>query len=276
MKVGIVGLGLIGGSFAKAYHKAGHTVIAADTDDSILKFAIIDGIVSEKLTDKNVGTCDLVLICTYPEAAAEYMETNGKYIGGRPVVIDCCGIKKEVVSRGMAAAKKYGFTFAGGHPMAGTQYSGYKYSKENMFVRAPMVIVPPVYDDVAILNRIKELLTPAGFSRITVTTANEHDEIIAYTSQLAHVVSNAFVKSPTVKKHTGVSAGSYNDLTRVARLNPEMWAELFMANKDNLIFEIKNLIENLNSYKDALESSDTEKLIDLLEQGSRIKKEVDG
>ncbi len=160
--------------------------------------------------------------------------------------------------------------------MAGTQYSGYKYSKENMFVRAPMVIVPPVYDDVAILNRIKELLTPAGFSRITVTTADEHDEIIAYTSQLAHVVSNAFVKSPTVKKHTGVSAGSYNDLTRVARLNPEMWAELFMANKDNLIFEIKNLIENLNSYKDALESSDTEKLIDLLEQGSRIKKEVDG
>ena len=160
--------------------------------------------------------------------------------------------------------------------MAGTQYSGYKYAKATLYHNAPMVIVPPRFDDIFLLGRIKELLSPAGFSRFSVTTAEEHDEMIAFTSQLAHVVSNAYVKSPTARKHHGFSAGSYKDLTRVAWLNAPMWAELFMENKDNLLTEINSIIESLSAYRDAMETDNTEKLTALLQDGKRIKEEIDG
>ena len=173
-------------------------------------------------------------------------------------------------------AEKYGFTFVGGHPMAGTQYSGYKYALVDMYKDQPMVIVPPRYDDIFLLDRVKELLSPAGFSHFSVTTADAHDKMIAFTSQLAHVVSSSYVKSPTARLHHGFSAGSYKDLTRVARLNPTMWAELFLENKDNLIYEVDTLISHLTACRDAMEQDDKEKLIDLLEEGRRIKVEIDG
>ena len=160
--------------------------------------------------------------------------------------------------------------------MAGTQYSGFKYAKETLFKGAPMVIVPPEYDDIVLLDRIKELLAPAGFRKITVTTAEKHDEMIAFTSQLAHVVSNAYVKSPTALKHKGFSAGSYKDMTRVAWLNPQMWAELFLDNKDYLIKEIDLLIDNLSEYREAIKKDDREGLVKLLDDGKKRKEEVDG
>ena len=276
MLVGVVGLGLIGGSFAKAYKKAGHTVLAYDTDERMLDFSIISGVVEGRLTDDQLPQCDLILVCTYPQAAIDFLLEKGKIIGKKPVVVDSCGTKLVVVDRCMQIAGEYGFTYVGGHPMAGTQFSGFKNSKEDMFVGAPMVIVPPVYDDVVFLDRVKELLKPAGFRSITVTTAEKHDEIIAFTSQLAHIVSNAYIKSPTAKKHKGVSAGSYKDMTRVAWLNPEMWAELFLDNKDNLIGELNVLIDNLQEYKDAIENDDRDKLVKLLDDGRRLKEEVDG
>lgn len=276
MLVGVVGLGLIGGSFAKAYNKEGHEVVAFDTDESILSFAKLSGVISGDLNEKNIPECDLVLICTYPAAALEYMEKNGALIGKKPVVIDCCGTKGVIVEKGMKIAKKYGFTYVGGHPMAGTQYSGYKYSKENMYKGAPMVIVPPKYDDIIFLENVKKLLSPAGFGRITVTTAKEHDEMIAYTSQLAHVVSNAYVKSPTVRSHKGFSAGSYKDMTRVAWLNPGMWTELFFENKENLLKELDIFIDSLNEYKSALINDDREYMEKLLNDGRNIKEEIDG
>ncbi len=145
-----------------------------------------------------------------------------------------------------------------------------------MFVNAPMVIVPPDFDDIKLLSRIKELLKPTGIGRITVTTAEKHDEMIAFTSQLAHVVSNAYIKSPTAMAHKGFSAGSYKDMTRVAWLNPEMWAELFIDNKDNLEKELDLIINSLSEYKQAIHDSDSERLIKLLADGKRLKEEVDG
>lgn len=276
MIVGVVGLGLIGGSFAKAYAKDGHTVFAYDIDNSILKFSILSGTVTGELTEDKLSACDLILVCTYPQAAIEYLKKVGPSIGEKPVVIDCCGTKRQVVENCMKIADEYGFTFVGGHPMAGTQFSGYKYSRDNLFVRAPMVIVPPRYDDVVFLDRIKQLLSPAGFGRITVTTAEIHDEKIAYTSQLAHIVSNAYIKSPTARGHKGVSAGSYKDLTRVAWLNPQMWTELCLENRDCLLKEIDILIENLGQYREAIENNDKEELIKIFAEGKAIKEEVDG
>jgi len=175
-----------------------------------------------------------------------------------------------------AIAKEYGFTFVGGHPMAGTHNSGFKYARETMFDGAPMILVPPVFDDIALLDRVRRALSPARFGRISAITARDHDRRIAFTSQMAHVVSNAFIKSPTSRSHDGFSAGSYKDMTRVAWLNPSMWAELFMENRDNLLFEIDTFIAEMQKYRDALADEDTEGLMALLDEGRRIKEEVDG
>ncbi|MCR5727439.1 MAG: prephenate dehydrogenase/arogenate dehydrogenase family protein [Lachnospiraceae bacterium] len=276
MTVGVVGLGLIGGSFAKAYHTAGEKVLARELDKSVLSFAELSDDVDGELTKENIKDCDLILICVYPQAVIDFLKEFGPSIGKHPVVIDCCGTKRVPMTEGMKIAEKYGFLYVGGHPMAGTQYSGFKYAKENMFKGAPMVIVPPEYDNIMLLDRIKELLAPAGFRKITVTTAEKHDEMIAFTSQLAHVVSNAYVKSPTATKHKGFSAGSYKDMTRVAWLNPQMWAELFLDNRDYLINEIDLLIRNLTEYRDAIEKGDRERLVKILDDGKKRKEEVDG
>ena len=276
MTVGVVGLGLIGGSFAKAYHAAGERVLAWNRTASVLDFAMLDGGVDGELSESNIGTCDLILVTLYPAAAIAYLERMGPYIGKKPLVIDCCGTKRVVCSACFPLAEKFGFTYMGGHPMAGTHNSGYKYARANLYRGAPMVLVPPVFDDIDLLDRARELLLPAGFGHISVTTAEEHDEMIAFTSQLAHVVSNAYIKSPTASRHKGFSAGSYKDMTRVAWLNPDMWAELFLENRDCLIAELDGLIASLGEYRTAMENGDRETLVELLDAGRRRKEEVDG
>ena len=276
MTVGIVGLGLIGGSFAKAYHAAGERVLAWNRTRSVLDFAVLNGDVDGELNEGTIAGCDLILITLYPAAAIEYLERMGPVIGPKPLVIDCCGTKRMICEAAFPLAQRCGFTFIGGHPMAGRQYSGYKYALETLYQGAQMVLVPPVFDDIELLGRAKELLAPAGFGHITVTTAEKHDVMIAFTSQLAHVVSNAYIKSPTASLHHGFFAGSYKDMTRVAWLNPYMWAELFLENRDNLIAELDGLIDCLGSYRVAMEAGDRETLTALLEEGRRLKEEVDG
>lgn len=276
MTVGIVGLGLIGGSFAKVYKEAGHRVLAWNRSQSVLDFALMAGDADAALTEENLSDCDLVLLCVYPQAAIDWLTAFAPHVGKKPVVIDCCGTKRVVCAACFALAERYGFTYLGGHPMAGTHNSGLKYARANLYHGAPMVIVPPVFDDIELLDRVKTLLAPAGFGRFSVTTAEKHDAMIAFTSQMAHVVSNAYVKSPAAASHKGFSAGSYKDLTRVAWLNAPMWAELFMENKDYLLEELSTLIDNLTAYKTAMEKDDQAELTRLLEDGKRRKEEVDG
>lgn len=276
MRVGVVGLGLIGGSFAKAYHQAGHEVLAWNRSRSVLDFAMMSGAVDGELNEENISACDLVLVTLYPQAAIDYLDRMGRHIGKKPMVLDCCGTKRVVCEACFKIAARDGFLYLGGHPMAGTHHSGFKYARADMYVGAPMVIVPPVYDDITLLDRAKALLSPAGFESYSVTTAEKHDEMIAFTSQLAHVVSNAYIKSPTAGLHKGFSAGSYKDMTRVAWLNAPMWAELFMENRDYLCRELDGIITELVRYKAAMEDGDMEKLTELLEDGKRKKEEVDG
>lgn len=276
MNVGIVGLGLIGGSFAWAYHNGGHQVLAFNRTRSVLDFALLSGAVDGELTEENIADCDLVLVTLYPEAAIAYIERMGPYFGQKPLVIDCCGTKRAVCAACFPLAERYGFTYLGGHPMAGTHNSGFKYARGDLYHGAPMVIVPPRFDDIDLLGRVKELLSPAGFGSISVTTAEKHDRMIAFTSQMAHVVSNAYIKSPTARVHKGFSAGSYKDMTRVAWLNPPMWAELFMENKDCLLQELDIFIASLQQYRKAMEENDLPELTRLLDEGRRLKEEVDG
>lgn len=276
MTVGILGLGLIGGSLARCYSLRGHRVFAADKDESMLSFAMLCGAVEGKLDDDSIGLCNLILLAIYPSGSASWLEENGHRISGSTLVIDCCGVKTEICKRCFPVAEKFGFTFVGGHPMAGSQFSGFKYSRSDLFEGQPMVLVPPRFDDITLLERVKESLEPCHFGSISVTTAEKHDAQIAFTSQMPHILSNAFIKSPTARTHKGFSAGSYRDLTRVAWLNPGMWAELFLDNRENVLFELDTYLASLQKYRTAIAENDTQTLTALLLEGKRCKEEVDG
>ena len=276
MTVGILGLGLIGGSLARAYALTGHSVYAADRDESILAFAQLAGAVEAPLTPENLPDCDLILLAIYPEGSANWLAENARHISPNALVLDCCGVKQEICEACFPLAEQFGFTFLGGHPMAGTQFSGFKHSRADLFQGAPMVLVPPRFDDMDLLDRAKRALAPCGFGSFSVTTARDHDRMIAFTSQMPHIVSNAFIKSPTALEHRGFSAGSYRDLTRVAWLNPGMWAELFLENREFVLTELDTLLASLTAYRDALEEENKDVLMALLTEGKERKELVDG
>ncbi len=281
MTIGIVGLGLIGASFAKAYKEAGWKVLVHDTDSSAVLMGKISGFVDDELLEEGkegscLKDCDLVLICVYPQGTIDYVKKNARLFKKGGLVMDSGGVKRVVCDECFKIAEENGFVFIGAHPMAGNKYSGLKHSRASLFKGAPLVVVPPKFDDMRILDRVKEIMAPAQFGSFCLSHADKHDKQIAFTSQLAHVVSNAYVKSPTATEHHGFSAGSYKDLTRVACLNSSMWAELFLENKDNLINEIDSLITELSKYKDAMIKDDRARLEQLLEDGSKRKTELDG
>lgn len=277
-RVGIISLGLMGGSFAKAFAAAGIEVYGRDISEDVLEMAEIETIKGE-LTDEIVPTCELIVLAGYPKVAISELKRIAPLVSPGAIVMDTGGVKKVICDACFPVAENYPFTFVGCHPMAGTQYSGFAHARANMFHGAPLVIVPPKMDDferLDLLERMKQLLAPLGFATFALTTAKRHDEIIAFTSQLAHVVSNAYVKSPEAKVHKGFSAGSYKDLTRVARLNPDMWTELFLEDADNLSREIGCLIGHLQEYKDAIDARDSKHLRELLADGDRRKREIEG
>lgn len=276
MIIGIVGLGLIGGSMAKAYSAANHTVLAWNRNRTILDFSIMEGAVTAMLDEHNIRACDLILVSLPPLASIQWIRDHADQFDPHTLVVDLCGTKQVVCDAIFPLAKAKGFRFVGGHPMAGTQFSGYECAFGTLFVGAPMVLVPADTEDYTLLDDCKRLLAPAGFGSFSVTTAEEHDRIIAYTSQLCHVVSNAYVKSPTAKSHWGFSAGSYKDLTRVAWLNADMWSELMLENRDPMLREMDTLLENLQAYRDAIADNDRATLRKLLQEGRDIKEEVDG
>ncbi len=276
-RYGVVGLGLMGGSFAKAFAAAGHEVYAWNRTHSTLELAEIE-VVDGELTDDVIPTCELIVLAGYPQSAVDWLTEKADLVSPGAIVIDTVGVKRMICEECEGLCEGKPFTFVGCHPMAGTQYSGFAHSRATMFKGAPMVVVPPQMDEfdrLDVLERLKELLAPCGFGSFTYATAEEHDRNIAYTSQLAHVVSNAYVKSPRAQVHRGFSAGSYKDLTRVARLNAPMWTELFLDNADNLSEEIGTLIDNLQAYKDAIDNNDAETLEALLAEGDRLKKEAE-
>ncbi|MGI5985662.1 MAG: prephenate dehydrogenase [Clostridiales bacterium] len=276
MKIGIAGLGLIGGSLAKAYKRNKDiSVFGYDADRQITDIAKISGAIDGELEGETIKECDCIFIALYPEAAAAYLTSIASQVSPGTFVIDCCGTKRMICEIGFGLAEKFGFTFVGGHPMAGTHRSGFKSSTADLFEGSCMIVVPNAYDDIALLDQIKKTLLPAGFSRISVTTAEKHDKIIAFTSQMAHIISNAYIKSPTAGEHKGFSAGSYRDLTRVACLNPDMWTSLFLENRDNIINELDTFIASMQQYRDAVASGDAALLRRLLEDGKTRKEEVD-
>ena len=228
------------------------------------------------MTKEDLSVCDLIIVSLYPEATVKYIKENATLFKKGAIVMDISGVKRYVCDALYEIAKENGFVFIGAHPMAGLHLSGFEHSTAKIFNNSSMILTP--YEDTAWghINTIKELFLSIGFTNIQMSTPDEHDKIIAFTSQLAHVVSNAYVKSPNALIHKGFSAGSYKDLTRVAYLNENMWSELFLENRDNLINEIDSIVNNLVQYKEAMENNDRERLSELLRDGKLLKEQIDG
>ena len=276
MEIGIVGLGLIGGSLAKAISQnTDHTVYGTDLSEQVVRKAVLVDAIEQPLTDELLPQCDIVIVALYPQATIDYVKEHAHLFRKESIVVDCGGIKKLVCDTLIPLAEDHGFLFVGGHPMAGLEHSGFTYAKKSLFNNASMIFTP-TKGPIESMEKLKELFTSIGFTNIEISTAEEHDRKIAFTSQLAHVVSNAYIKSPTALEHTGFSAGSYKDLTRVAKLNEVMWTELFLENADNLAAEIDTLIGNLQQYSTAIRERDAKTLCALLKDGREKKALIDG
>ena len=277
MNVGIVGLGLIGGSMAKSIKvRTAHTVWGIDLDAETMTLSRLSGAIDGALTAENLPLCDLVLVAIRPAAAIRWVGDNAKLIQKTAILVDLCGVKRNVCEQLAPIAKANGFAYIGGHPMAGRERGGFVHSSEELFTGASMILTPDQNTDMRMLETLKAFFTDIGFAGLTFSTPEEHDRIIAYTSQLAHLVSSAYVKSPEAQRRRGFSAGSFRDMTRVAHLDEAMWTELFLDDADYLTEQLTILIDHLNEYREALSAHDAEKLQALLKDGREKKATAGG
>ncbi|MDD4311998.1 MAG: prephenate dehydrogenase/arogenate dehydrogenase family protein [Eubacteriales bacterium] len=277
MNVGIVGLGLIGGSMAKSIKvRTAHTVWGIDLDAETMTLARLSGAIDGALTEENLPQCDLVLVAIRPAAAVRWVRDNAKCIRKSAILVDLCGVKRKVCEQLAPIAKEHGFAYIGGHPMAGRERGGFVSSGEELFTGASMILTPDQSTDMRMLETLKAFFTDIGFAGLTFSTPEEHDRIIAYTSQLAHLVSSAYVKSPEAQRRRGFSAGSFRDMTRVAHLDEAMWTELFLDDADYLTEQLEILIDHLNEYREALAARDAERLQTLLKDGREKKATAGG
>ena len=276
MKIGIAGLGLMGGSLGRALvKKTEHTVYALDRDgEAMLKGGMLEAY-HEELTDKNACELDVLVLAVLPSAMEGIAERFLPLMKSGATVTDLAGVKRPVVNLMKEWAKRRpDLGFAGGHPMAGREFSGVAHSTAGLYENSSVLIVP-VSAELEQLAALKKMYVAVGAEGVVITDADTHDEMIAYTSQLAHVVSSAYVKSPSADKHYGYSAGSFRDMTRVARMNASMWTELMRENADNLSREVRSMAVRLTEYADALDSGDDGALYRLLEAGNEKKLSVE-
>ena len=277
MNVGIVGLGLIGGSMAKSTKaRTGHTVWGTDLDKETMTMARMCGAIDAPLTEENLPQCDLILVAIRPGAAVEWVRTHAHLIAPSAILVDLCGVKRTVVSAITPIARERGFAYIGGHPMAGRERGGFTASSEDLYVGASMILTPDQRTDMQLRETLKAFFLDLGFAGLTFSDPAEHDRIIAFTSQLAHIVSSAYIKSPEAQRRRGFSAGSFQDMTRVARLDEDMWTELFLDDADYLTTELDELIVHLREYADAIRARDAQALHALLRDGREKKASAGG
>lgn len=275
MNIGVVGLGLIGGSLAKtAKLHLDATVFGCDLNQQTMMQAALLGAIDGELTEDNLRQCDVVLVALYPQAIVTWVKEHASFFKDDALVIDCGGVKEVICRELEPLAEGKTWHFIGGHPMAGREFSGFKYAKDDLFDKASMILTPKGDEDLPVLQRARDFFMDMGFRRVQFTTAKTHDEMIAYTSQLAHIVSSAYVKCPLAQKHKGFSAGSFADMTRVARLAEDMWTELFFDNRDALLPEVDGLVQRLTQYRDALRDNDHETMRALLREGREVKEQL--
>ena len=271
MNIAIVGLGVIGGSLAKAFTKyTDHTVMGINRTPETAQKALEDGAIHKIASKEDLKDADVVFMCTYPHHIAKYVEENGECFKKGCIVTDVCGIKTEICSLLPDICRRYGLEFIGSHPMAGKEQFTYAAAEAELFEGASYIIVPCGASESSV-ETIKKIAMELKFGMTCVTTAEEHDRMIAFTSQIPHVLACSYVLSPCCPKHVGFSAGSYRDVSRVANINETLWTDLFLSNKKPLITEINILIDNLSMMRDAIDENDPDKLREMLKASRLIK-----
>jgi prephenate dehydrogenase len=276
MKIGIVGLGLIGGSLAKAVKlHTKHEILGYDISEEEMRRAELTEAIDGRLTEATLPECDIVLVALYPQAIVNYIQENADRFKAGALVIDCGGVKQSVTDELAETVTGRPWHFIGGHPMAGREYSGFRHAQDDLFEQASMILTPDESISLDVRSFAKDFFLSIGFGRVVFTTPEVHDEMIAYTSQLAHIISNVYIRSDLAMKHKGFSANSFQDMTRVARLNAQMWTELFLLNKEPLTAELDGLIARLSSVRDAIAAGDEARLTKLLNEGHERKELLD-
>ena len=274
MKIAIVGLGIIGGSYCKAIKSyTNHYVIGLNRTQSVAQKALTAGAIDEIGTPESLGEADIIIVALYPQACISFLRDNGKYIKKGAIVTDASGIKRAICPQIKALAEEFGFVFVGSHPMSGKEKNGFDVSDSDLFMGASFLITPCGAEQSAV-NTLASLARSIGFGTIKITTPEEHDRMIAFTSQLPHVLACSYVLSPSCPHHKGFSAGSYRDVSRVANINAKLWSELFLENKEPLVEELDILIENISHILDAIKDEDKERLYELLEKGHQVKQQL--
>lgn len=274
MNIAVIGLGLIGGSICKAL-KANtfHHIMGIDTNKETIKKALECGAIDEEIDESRLNEANLTIVALYPIPTVEVIKKNADNFRKGSIVIDVCGVKSYIVDACTPVLDERGVIFIGTHPMAGTENSGFDYATADLFKKASYIITPSENTPQIAIDLVSTLGACMGFGQVVVATPQQHDINIAYTSQLAHVVSNAYVKSPSLFRADGFSAGSFLDLTRVAKLNEEMWSSLFLCNKNALLDEINCIMNSLAEYRDAMENDDIDTLREILKIGRERKEE---
>ena len=275
MKIAIVGLGLIGGSLAKAIKKnTDDTVYGIDISGTTVASALSEEAIDYPIETERLNICDIVIVALHPNETIDFILSNKQNFKKGGIVIDCCGVKETIVNAVEQPLADEGVRFLGCHPMAGREFSGFAYSLDNLFEKASFIMTPTDNTPISAVKEVSAFAYKIGFAKCVVSSPSEHDEIIAFTSQLAHVVSSAYIKSPTLDKKSGFSAGSFKDLTRVAKLNADMWTVLFEMNSKALTNELDSIISALTDYRDSIKAHDSERLHQLLEEGTRLKEKI--
>lgn len=274
-KVAVIGLGIMGGSIAKALKKTDkYYVIGYNRTEEITKRALSDGAIDEIWDGVSPIDADITVLAVNPNVTFNLFETLPSLLNKGSILTDICGVKAEVVKMGEAVCKDKGIFFIGGHPMAGRERSGYDYSTEDLFFNRSYIFTETQNTDKEALNKLSTMALDIGCSDVTITSPEYHDKMIAYTSQIPHILAGAYMNSPTSATHKGYSAGSYHDVSRVASVDENLWSQLFLSNKDNLLYEIDILIRNLQDYKEAVARNDKSRLSGIIKTG-RILKERD-
>ncbi len=274
MKIAVVGLGLIGGSFCKAIKAyTNHTCLGVgrNLNSKSVQMALLTDSIDRAIVPEELGEADLSIICLHPQGIIDFIKENQQYFRPGSIVIDVGGVKDAIVSEVDDILKRRDVVFIGCHPMAGREFSGFAYSLPDLYKGASMILTPSDWVPEDAKKVVEQLARALKFGRVVYTTPQEHDKNIAFTSQLAHVVSSAYIKSPTMRQESGFSAGSFQDLTRVAKLDETMWTDLFLMNQSALQYELDRLIGELQLYRDALSRKDAEAMRDLLKEGREMK-----
>lgn len=272
----VCGLGLLGGSMAKAIKKhTDCTVLGWNRTRSVAEQALRDGAIDKIAEESDFASCDMLIPVLYPEATLAFLREKVPVMKKGSVVVDLVGVKTRLVEEIGALAARYGVRYTGGHPMAGLARAGYERSFAELFRGASMILTPTAATAPGDIEELSLFFRDLGFGTIKVCGAETHDHMIAHTSQLAHVASNSYVKSPVSSAYNGFSGGSYKDMTRIACLNEKVWTELFLWNRDALLPEIDDLIANMTHLRDAIDARDADRLETLLREGREAKERID-